>query len=941
VKIKRGLKIAHTMLLNLALIFGTSGGASAAPPGQIYSWPEIVSKTAEPEVIVTKGVTYQKITYSTVSGPITVHETWVNLDDPNVEVKTVLSGDKLENETNETVSQMARRTNAVAGINGDFFEADSSGMALGMSVQEGKLIHHPTQSVVLGIGYHNEVVIGKYAFHGTVTAANGQSYSIRALNGHPVTYPDGMVLLTPELGYWEMASNATILTMEKLSSDTYKVIGIEPMKTVTEAPPHGYVKLLAQGSGPINFVTANIKKGDTVRLTYGTSPSSTNLKYAIGGGPILLKDGQYYADPNPPLPGASTYKGPLTGVGVTADGKRMLQLVVDGRSSSSIGLTYVQAANYMKARGLAHAMLLDGGGSSEMVVRQPGDTAVSVANAPSDGRERLVANGLFIYSTSPPGPPARVTDWGESVKVFIGEQKQLAKKYVVLDQNYNPLPNEAVQFSVEPPALGNITQNGLFLAGKTGGSGKIVVSSVTNPAARTEIPLTVYDSVDSLSLTPSAIDLGAGESYTFTAKGTIAGETITLKPELLTWTSSNSMYGTVANGVFTALQTAGSGMTTVTAKLGAKTATASVYVGYVQKTVDKLNDASLWKRTDRWGDVGTLTTSTAQVRPGSTASMAVNYRFGAGAGLKQFVFYPKQTMQLPAQDDNAAVNPVGIGMWIYGDNSGLKLVGSFEKPDGTFIQATNQVRINWSGWKYVTLKFPSSATFPLKLDFLDLLVENPEREMSGSLYFSDLQVVYAARTYAEKPPEPQPAPQPVVTFEDIQNHWGRSVIETLAAKQIIQGIDEKRFAPQDPLTRAQAATLIVNALGLPDAPGTQFQDVVPNAWYEKKVGAAVAAGLASGTSSTTFAPDAHVDRNQIAVMIYNALKYKQKLPTGGTPIAYKDGGEIASWAKDKVDILSAGGIMVGSDGYFRPSDITNRGEAAALIYKMMQQSGLL
>ncbi|ASS74360.1 hypothetical protein CIG75_04755 [Tumebacillus algifaecis] len=600
-KIRKGLKIAHTMILSFSMLLGTVSGVSAASPEQIYSWPEIVSKTESSQVIVTKGVTYQQFDYVTKSGKIRLHETWVNLTDPNVEVKTVMSGDKLENETNETVSAMARRTGAVAGVNGDFFESESSGMALGMSVQEGQLIHHPNQTAVLGIGYNNEVIIGKYAFNGTVTAMNGNSYSIKALNGHPVTYPNEMVLLTPELGYWEMVSNATIVTMQKLADGQYTVTAIDPMKTVTEAPPQGFVKLIAQGSGPIGFVTANLQKGDTINLAYGTTPASTSLKYAIGGGPILLKDGQYFADPNQPLPNSSSYRGPITGVGVTADGKRMLQLVVDGRSSDSIGLTYVQTANFLRSRGLAHAMLLDGGGSTDMVVRQPGDTQATVANSPSDGRERRVANGLFVYSTSAPGTPANITNWGESVKVFIGEQKQLTKKYSVLDQNYNPLPGESVTFTVEPSTLGTITQGGQFRANLTGGSGKIIAASTSNPAARTEIPLTVYSSVDSLTLSPNVVDLAAGESYTFTAKGTVAGESLTIKPELLTWTSSNAAYGTVTNGVFKAGQVAGNGMTTVTAKIGSKTATANVYIGFVQKTVDKLDNAGLWKRTDRWG----------------------------------------------------------------------------------------------------------------------------------------------------------------------------------------------------------------------------------------------------------------------------------------------------------------------------------------------------
>ena len=74
-KIKRGLKMAHSLLLNAAVLLGTipfAAHASAAAD-QIYSWPTILSKTESEKVIVTKGVTYQKFTFQTSSGPILLY----------------------------------------------------------------------------------------------------------------------------------------------------------------------------------------------------------------------------------------------------------------------------------------------------------------------------------------------------------------------------------------------------------------------------------------------------------------------------------------------------------------------------------------------------------------------------------------------------------------------------------------------------------------------------------------------------------------------------------------------------------------------------------------------------------------------------------------------------------------------------------------------------
>jgi len=89
-------------------------------------------------------------------------------------------------------------------------------------------------------------------------------------------------------------------------------------------------------------------------------------------------------------------------VGVTKDGNHALFVVFDGRRLDpvgSVGLTAAEAARFMLAHGAYNAMLFDSGGSSEMVARLPGQRSVSVINWPSDGQERPVANGLFIYSS--------------------------------------------------------------------------------------------------------------------------------------------------------------------------------------------------------------------------------------------------------------------------------------------------------------------------------------------------------------------------------------------------------------------------------------------------------------------------------------------------------------------------------------------------------------
>jgi exopolysaccharide biosynthesis protein len=102
----------------------------------------------------------------------------------------------------------------------------------------------------------------------------------------------------------------------------------------------------------------------------------------------------------------NTLAHPRTAVGIDADGRKLLILVVDGRSAVSRGYTMVELADIMTALGAENALNLDGGGSSAMYTRA-GTGAMAVVNEPSDGSERNVPNGFGVvyHGELPPVVP--------------------------------------------------------------------------------------------------------------------------------------------------------------------------------------------------------------------------------------------------------------------------------------------------------------------------------------------------------------------------------------------------------------------------------------------------------------------------------------------------------------------------------------------------------
>lgn len=180
------------------------------------------------------------------------------------------------------------------------------------------------------------------------------------------------------------------------------------------------------------------------------------------------------------------------------------------------------------------------------------------------------------------------------------------------------------------------------------------------------------------------------------------------------------------------------------------------------------------------------------------------------------------------------------------------------------------------------------------------------------------------------------------TFADVgSDHWGQDEIELLASKLILNGMTETTFEPYGTVTRAQFAAMIVRALGLDETGTSEFSDVASGAWYAGAVGAAYESGLVQGYEDGTFRPDRHITRQELAVLIDNALRFAgdgQSGEGGAEALSrFADRSSIASWAQDAVAAAAAAGIVEGrGDGTFGPAADANRAEAAAMLQRLLQ-----
>lgn len=188
---------------------------------------------------------------------------------------------------------------------------------------------------------------------------------------------------------------------------------------------------------------------------------------------------------------------------------------------------------------------------------------------------------------------------------------------------------------------------------------------------------------------------------------------------------------------------------------------------------------------------------------------------------------------------------------------------------------------------------------------------------------------------------PQTAPPEQAGFHDLETvAWAAQSIEYLAGKGVLQGKEDGRFYPDDMVTREEFVKIMVCAFNLFDSGAvSEFEDVVPDAWYAPYVASAYRAGLVTGVSETEFGTGRQISRQDMAVIlsrIYTLSGGKAVI----TAAPFADDGQIAAYAKEAVMTLCSAGVVNGvGDNRFDPEGTATRAEAAKMVYELLKAIG--
>lgn len=165
------------------------------------------------------------------------------------------------------------------------------------------------------------------------------------------------------------------------------------------------------------------------------------------------------------------------------------------------------------------------------------------------------------------------------------------------------------------------------------------------------------------------------------------------------------------------------------------------------------------------------------------------------------------------------------------------------------------------------------------------------------------------------------------TLIDIRGHWAEGNIKQLVELGAIGGYPDGTFKPNNRITRAEFATILVKAFELQPQPGKVFADTAGH-WARDTIATAAHYGIVNGYDADTFGPNDNITREQMAVMVINAAE----LTPETAELSFVDNNSVSGWAREAVATAVKNGIINGyPDNTFQPLGNATRAEAVTVV----------
>ncbi len=302
-----------------------------------------------------------------------------------------------------------------------------------------------------------------------------------------------------------------------------------------------------------------------------------------------------------------------------------------------------------------------------------------------------------------------------------------------------------------------------------------------------------------------------------------------------------------------------------------------------------------------------------------------------------------------------------ISFWIRTDDAPAKISLNAYYHEGSYATMGNAGNVgnDWSfctyTWKNTGIDHNNKQTNGA----CDIAIRYGNGRIEANYYIDDLKVVplgdvngadYSSLKIDKDAVTPAPekdvyAPVEVtpVAFSDMENHWAKDMVNTLATYGYINGMGNNIYAPDTNVTRAQFTKMMTDLVEYQEnGYDVSYNDIKGDEWFAPSVSMATKMGIIDPTMTfgNHFKPEQAITREEAATIAARMAKYKNAEKKGAAP-SFRDESEISAWAMSGVKDAAAYGLIEGyDDGAYKPHANITRAEAATILKRVAEFSTL-
>lgn len=852
------IKKLTSLILSVLLTVNISGAAFASVLGS--------SKVTGYTLKIGEGAVFShNVFFSDQNGVGKQTENYITYS-PNASITPIITnGNALYGTT--TISKELDRLknngiNIVGGINADFFSLQT-GVPMSNLIVDGKIVTKDASGQdSIGILEDGTAFMSYVSIASNLIKEDGTETPIYNINKYRQPY--AIYMMTEEFS--DTTKNSTPGIDVILGS----VEGEMKLGTVLEATvesisendgpieiPKGKIVLTVDKNAPAEFLdpVASLTEGERVKISFGVMGDKRWHDVKLGMGSVggkLLTGGKVNTE-------LEKGAAPRTALGIKEDGSLLLY-TIDGRQTGySYGVQLTTLAERMKELGCIEAINLDGGGSTSIVSLLPGESAPTLKNSPSDGKERGVATFLFLQNNlEPTGELGTLTFYPLNAYMLKGSSMQFELK--AADTAYYPMElPENIKLSVDTDgALSEIDRFGVFTAKDSGVvriradyRGKVALMDINILETPTDIKIKNEDN-EYLS----SIKIEPGESIKLFAEAYGGYNILTAENENFIFEVDESLGTITEDGVFTANDyTNKSGNITVSA--GEKTISIPCTVSYTPDPMDKENYPKI-KSTLKDGMFEGVFTSERNM-----SVLSDEIKLYADGNTLSFT-YDEDEQTLSAEIPEGASR-----LTLYATNTdGFTSFFTTELEKNDFSGTFEDTKGHWAedilGFMYKNGIITGENTD-------EGLIFRPQKEMNRA-EFSVMMCNYLKIDTSEYENSDLP-------FDDKDEipKWAQNSIKALYDLGILSGKTMPDgtliSAPLSSLSRAEAATIIARTLPdgfFPEQFMLSDMEDIPS-WAEKGINTLMSLGAMRGYTDGTLKPLNFLTKAEAAKLLYSVM----------------------------------------------------------------------